>query len=135
MNTSKIDLHHFLLPNMYHPDNLKDYPLHLSHLVKGGAYNGYVVCSRDHPWFAMDPEQVPVSVHCGLTYGRSCEDITMSIPKKLRTEDYWIYGWDTLHSGDTIERWSEERVREENNSLYWQFYEEMIKKLRDDKRV
>jgi hypothetical protein len=77
-----------------------------------GWGNGYVVIPKEHPFHGVDYDFMSgyVDVHCGLTYGRH-ED---------NGHDGWCFGFDTMHLGDTPEKWPYEAVREETFRLMQQ---------------
>lgn len=99
----------------------------------GGEYNGYVAFSEELPpsWqgsFSFDRDDVLdriINVHGGITYD-SKVDITypmipltaMPSPEELKT--FRCIGFDTLHSGDTRDMWTLEKVKEETLSLMQQ---------------
>ena len=101
---------------------------------EGGQYNGYVVVHKDHPYYGMDYDFVSVSVHGGLTFGESCTKFDVpELPDSYKTSDYWIFGFDTMHYGDTWERWTKEAVEKETARLVEQFFMAAIKKAREIK--
>lgn len=71
-----------------------------------GWGNGYVHLPPGHKWYGWDYNTIPVDIHGGLTFGQwDKEHIN------------WVIGFDTAHSGDTLENWPKERVIEETNDL------------------
>jgi hypothetical protein len=78
-----------------------------------GWGNGYVVLPKDHPFHGFDYDFLSsfVDVHYGLTYARHEDD----------GHDGWCVGFDTLHLGDTPEKWPREAVKEETMRLLEQF--------------
>jgi hypothetical protein len=82
----------------------------LSKDYEKGWGNGYVVLPNDHPFYGAHYDIIPVSVHGGLTYARH-ED---------NGHDGWCVGFDTVHFGDTAEKWTYNAVLEEAQSLMQQ---------------
>ncbi len=88
----------------------------------GGWGNGYVAVMPDHPLYMMDynkiHEQFNIDVHGGLTYSdffKSFKNIK-NVPNL--PDNAWVIGFDTLHHGDSIDRWPDEAsVLEEANKL------------------
>jgi hypothetical protein len=69
---------------------------------------GYVGVPPTHPHAATDYDEVPVSVHGGLTYGEPA-DIYMSSIKHpnfiellSKYNSYYIFGFDCAHFGDRL---------------------------------
>lgn len=70
-----------------------------------GYANGYVGVQKGHPFYGIDYRQLfdKISVHGGLTFS---DHIKCNVPDEHENwldEDYWWIGFDTKHSGDTIE--------------------------------
>ncbi len=57
---------------------------------------GYVGIRKDHPYFGMEMDDIPVSVHGGLSYE---DKINPATGKK--DAGFYFYGFDTVHAGDT----------------------------------
>ena len=111
---------------------------------RGGEYNGYVAFSEELPLSSMsgadwdDDKSLDclVSVHGGITLdenwnfmeNRSFIPLT-SIPDPKDLENFRVIGFDTVHCGDTREKWPIERVKEETLSL-----KEQIEKLIAEKQ-
>ncbi len=91
---------------------------------RGGWGNGYVAIPKSHPCFGIDYDNInDIEINGGLTFASN--DIPGQ-PKE--TEGMWIVGFDTLHYGDTPERWPDENsVMIEANYLKSQL-EAMTKK-------
>lgn len=88
-----------------------------------GWGNGYVILDKGHPWFGMPYEDIPVSIHGGLTYGQHLtEKDIKEWDTNLSESDVGKYmiGFDTWHYGDTSERWTKEEVQKEANRLLYQ---------------
>lgn len=100
----------------------------------GGDYNGYVVVHKSHPFFGIDNDDVPhVGAHGGLTFSRTAKDSKWSpLAEEYKTEDYWIFGFDTLHAGDKRADWPKERVEAETLKLAWEFQKHAIIKKRKE---
>lgn len=96
-----------------------------------GYANGYVAIPKNHPLYRKtydEANDAGINVHGGLTFSASIVDVLSrfdlwgvdwldgEIP-----EDYWVFGFDTLHYGDTLEEWSCEKCIAEVNKLKKQF--------------
>ena len=101
----------------------------------GGNYNGYVVVDKEHPYYGMSYDNVPVDVHGGVTWSQSgsCSKFS-ELKEEYRNEDHWVFGFDTAHPGDSTYNWTKERTENEAAEMCSQFYIAYIKKLRDDNR-
>lgn len=104
----------------------------------GGEYNGYVGFNKDFnkdlPFSSINGEccydeslDYLVSVHGGITFDRTWGEMKdasiiplTSIPAPEELKDYRVIGFDTLHYGDTRERWPIEKVKEETLNLMHQ---------------
>lgn len=100
--------------------------------TKSTGYNwrcGYVGLAKNHPCFQVSYDDIPVSVHGGLTYSNVGKDGL-----------YWV-GFDCIHAGDRHEGESEDRghfwlldeVVEETNRLAEQLTNVSIKEIFDKK--
>lgn len=97
----------------------------------GGDYNGYVVIHKSHPFFGMDYNDVPIEVHGGITFGGGAASIGWGeLKEEYRNEDYWVYGFDTVHYMDTRAKWPKEKVEKETFRFYTNFYDEYIKNIK-----
>lgn len=86
----------------------------------GGWGNGYVAIPEGHPCYEMGYDEIHdkfnISVNGGLTFAGTFNNPKLEIPKEV--EGMWIVGFDTLHYGDTPERWpNEESVMKEAERL------------------
>ena len=95
-----------------------------------GAANGYVAVPKDHPYYGLGYDDVDVDVHGGLTYSASGEDVLESSPSidilegnEGNLKDYWVFGFDTCHYGDTLETWPMKAVISETLNLKRQLEE------------
>jgi len=72
----------------------------------GGWGNGYVAIPEGHSCFGMDYDAIhdkyEIDVNGGLTFARYKHG------KRPDITGMWIVGFDTLHYGDTMERWPDE---------------------------
>jgi hypothetical protein len=79
-----------------------------------GLYNGYVIVCQGHPYFGLpyDDERLhEIHVHGGLTFSQEHNG----------NPDFWVFGFDTAHFGDTPERWTFDAVLQETLRLRQQF--------------
>jgi len=72
---------------------------------RGGWGNGYVAIPKSHPCFGMDYDAIhnkykSIDVNGGLTFA---DDYIPGQPEE--TKGMWIVGFDTLHYGDTPQKW------------------------------
>ena len=95
-----------------------------------GWGNGYVCIPEGHPLYGVSYDDIHtlipnLSVNGGLTFSRYAKDLNWeAIPEGC--ENTWIVGFDTLHYGDTIERWPKEAVQAETERL-----KEQLEKFQD----
>ena len=55
-----------------------------------GHRSGYVYLPKDHRFYEIDYDEIPVNVHGGLTFGRN-------------NSGYWKIGFDCGHLGDGVD--------------------------------
>lgn len=84
--------------------------------IKHGWGNGYVKIVPGHKYHGNDSLEIPVNVHGGLTFSEETKD-----KEYFGSEGYWV-GFDTVHSGDTLESWPKKKVFEETLNLFRQIY-------------
>lgn len=93
-----------------------------------GWGNGYVVVHRDNPAFGVGYDELDIVVNGGITYSRSVQESSQFKPQLLTLgiynhPDYWVFGFDTAHYRDSLERWPKEEVIEETKRMLIQFIE------------
>ena len=82
----------------------------LAHRGLAGAWCGYVGVPEGHPDFKRDYNDVPVSVHGGLTYADLCQENPdpcegiCHVPYEGRPDHVWWLGFDCAHAGDLSPR-------------------------------
>jgi len=87
--------------------------------IEKGWGNGYVAVPPTHPLHLGNITQEKISlaqsldVHGGLTYNG--HRYHLNVP-----EGWWVFGFNTGHSGDTIEKWPKEAVEAETKRLFCQ---------------
>jgi len=98
---------------------------HLTTTVSGNIFfkrgwgNGYVAVPPTHPLHLEDITQDKISlvqsldVNGGVTYNDHGDGVHAP-------EDWWVFGFDTSHFGDIIEKWPKEAVEAETKRLYCQ---------------
>jgi hypothetical protein len=101
----------FLMENTWLPR----YDIDVS-TIQHGWGNGYVKLVEGHPWYKMDYDDIPVSVHYGLTFGRMMDENSRYHPP-----GFWI-GFDTAHHEDNLFKWPQVAVMKETIRLFEQCY-------------
>lgn len=72
-----------------------------------GWGNGYVIVSKNHPWYGLHYDKIDAEIHGGLTFA----GVNISgQPQESKTTDAWIVGFDTGHSTDNINNCPKEYV-------------------------
>lgn len=91
-------------------------------VLKGGNFNGYVIVLPEHPFYGKDYDEInellvakDFYVHGGLTFSAGDKEHFPELNELY--SDYWVFGFDTRHAGDTEEYWTEERTWEETDNL------------------
>ena len=88
-------------------------------LIEKGWGNGYVAVHPSHPLHLGDITQEKVSlvqsldVNGGITYNDYGDGVHAPL-------DWWVFGFDTAHFGNTIEQWPKEAVEAETKRLFSQ---------------
>lgn len=87
-------------------------------IMSAGWGNGYVLIPPTSPLYGKHYHDIPVSVHCGLTFSEIVDDELIAL-WKLDKEDkgMWCVGFDTAHYNDTLENWPKEAVIKETERL------------------
>lgn len=99
-----------------------------------GYANGYVAVPPEHPYHGKNYDDVPAEIHGDLTFDASAKEINNAISGNWRNlefigeekelpDDYWVFGFDTLHCYDNITNWPRERCVEETLRLKEQLEE------------
>ena len=93
-------------------------------IANGGYANGYVAVPPEHPYHGKSYDKPLVDVHGGLTFDASAkevnerwESIEFIGDETELPDDYWVFGFDTLHCYDNITNWPRERCVEETIKL------------------
>ena len=99
--------------------------------IDGGYANGYVAIPPEHPLYEKtydDAYEAGIEVHGALTFSDSMPQILYSFDLGCVEwldgeipEDYWVFGFDTIHGGDTLAFWDREKCIEETQRLKEQF--------------
>ena len=90
-----------------------------------GYANGYVAIPPEHPLHGCRYDDFDVDIHGGLTFSESAAMVkTHFNPNFLELcelndipDDYWVFGFDTMHYMDTLDYWSREMVIAEVKKL------------------
>ena len=67
-----------------------------------GNWCGYVGLPPGHPAYGKKYDEVPVSVHGGLTFANECHDHICHVPDKDEPDHLYWLGFDCAHAGDFI---------------------------------
>lgn len=80
-----------------------------------GWGNGYIAVPQDSPFWGLDYGDESfwdIEIHGGFTFGSKMDykkfDKSVfwsSIIKKEDIEGWWVFGFDTAHCSDTLEKW------------------------------
>jgi hypothetical protein len=99
----------------------------------GGWGNGYVAIPQDHPFFGTDYMEIDdlIDIHGGLTFSRlasvfSEELLPFSV--RARKNEFWVFGFDTMHCDDNLGNWPIDKVLEETKKLEEQLANFAIKR-------
>lgn len=97
---------------------------HNRHLQKCGIdcgyANGYVAIPPEHPLYGIHYNDVNIEVHGGLTFSKHFCFFNTTTPELLDAkipDNYWVFGFDTMHVSDTLESCPREYVINEVNIL------------------
>jgi hypothetical protein len=78
-------------------------------LLNSGWGNGYIVIHKD----LLDLHDIKsiknLYVHCGFTYENDSH---------YGDNNFYVFGFDTAHYGDTLKQWPKEKVEEETQRLF-----------------
>jgi len=95
-----------------------------------GWGNGYVVIFKGHPMYGKNYDEVPIDIHGGLTFSKYANEIDWpEITEEMK--DGWVFGFDTAHYSDDMERWPKEGVKRETEHLKSQ----LVEMLKTDKNI
>lgn len=97
-------------------------------VANGGYANGYVAVPPGHPYHGVGYDKLLVDIHGGLTFDASAKEINNATSgnwsnleflgeETCLPNDYWVFGFDTLHCDDNIKNWPRERCVEETINL------------------
>ena len=91
-------------------------------LITRGWGNGYVAVPPSHCMHGIHYDRLyylfkdrpnQISVNGGLTYSNFGDG-------EHAPKNWWVFGFDTAHLGDTIEKWPKEAVEAETKRLFCQ---------------
>lgn len=84
-------------------------------VITRGWGNGYVAVPPTHCLHGIDYDTLlySIDVHGGLTY-------TDFGNGENAPKDWWVFGFDTSHYNDTLEKWPKEAVEAETKRLFSQ---------------
>lgn len=87
-----------------------------------GYANGYVAIPPEHPLYGIhyDDINTNIEVHGGLTFSERFCFFKRTTPELLDSkipDNYWVFGFDTMHYGDTLEGCPREYCISEVNRL------------------
>lgn len=106
------------------------WPESVKELMEMGWGNGYVLIPSDHPYYGLHYDQIPLSVHGGLTYSDAANDSPSQVADwpefTLEEKEGWVVGFDTAHYDDSLAKWPKEKVMEEAENLKRQLEEAYV---------
>lgn len=107
--------------NDHHRDHFSKYGMDC------GYANGYVAIPTNHPLYGKSYDEAyeaGITAHGGLTYSDSIVNVLSNFDlfgvdwlDGEVPEDYWVFGFDTMHAGDTLDFWNLNRCMEEISNL------------------
>ena len=97
-------------------------------IMPHGWGNGYVAVHKSHPLFGIDYDGDDVhgiDIHGGLTYSDTLTENDIQSPNEWLDEvptlddisNWWVFGFDTAHTGDNKNKCTQNYVIEETKSL------------------
>lgn len=101
--------------------------LEVKNMMDFGWGNGYVVIPKGHPLHGKAYDVIhdlmpELETNGRLTFSDTADTLEWDeLPKG--SKNGWVVGFDTVHSWDTLERWSEEKVMKEAEKLKKQLLE------------
>lgn len=98
--------------NKYINDNFRE-AVGEDFFANGGYANGYVAVPPEHPYHGVGYDKLLVDIHGGLTFDASAHEINNATSgnwsnleflgeETCLPDDYWVFGFDTLHCDDNI---------------------------------
>lgn len=95
---------------------------------QAGYANGYVAVPPEHPYFGKDYDDIDAEVHGGITFTKDSDTVKKhwdNLPDDIEFLDgateipsgWYIFGFDTMHYGDTLETCPKEYCVEETIKL------------------
>ena len=86
--------------------------------VDFGWGNGYVLIPKDNHLHGTHYDDIDVVVHGGLTFSEIVDaEMVEAWGLDKDDEGKWCVGFDTAHYGDSLAKWTKEKVEEETQSL------------------
>lgn len=90
-----------------------------------GYANGYVAIPPEHPLHGRRYDDFYVNIHGGLTFSESTAMVKAHFNSNFVElcelndipDNYWVFGFDTMHYMDTLNYWSREMVIAEVKKL------------------
>jgi hypothetical protein len=113
-----------------------------------GWGNGYVFLPRNHPFYGKDYDELNIDVHGSLTFGEKFKSSyfhqwiedkeyygDVNLDNYLKLNEYWVIGFDTAHSGDSLLSCPKEYVISQTESMLEQCLSDDIFKIQKYKSV
>lgn len=78
-------------------------------VISCGYSNGYVAVPKSHPWFGksyVGEIENQIDVHGGITFSgkfKTTKNLIMINKGDKLPDDYWVFGFDTMHYLDNLE--------------------------------
>jgi hypothetical protein len=92
--------------------------------IKLGWGNGYIAVPPSHFLWGMEYDKINelVDVHYGLTFADIIDEGSTTF-KQYAPIGWWVFGYDTAHYDDSLEKWPKEAVEAETKKLLTQIFE------------
>lgn len=101
----------------------KEYKEHNDILTRSLEYgwgNGYVAIPKEHPFFGKSYDEIDsvIDVHGGITFSKLLSKTNPEFKrhwdiKSSDMQNWWVFGFDTGHYGDDLQKWPKKAVEKE----------------------
>ena len=119
-------------------------PITWENNIDRGYANGYVALPKDHPWYKVGYDNIPVKVHGGLTFSEMITDDDLNteflesfekVDEQFTQEDLidkWVIGFHTLYPDDNQHNCDKEYVLSEIGKLFNQAIDAYYESLENE---